>query len=56
MAHAIRRVLTDPGLAAQKAERCASLAPGFDRHTIADSYRSLARALIAAHAENRVAT
>jgi glycosyltransferase involved in cell wall biosynthesis len=56
MAHAIRRVLTEPGLAAQMADRCASLAPGFDWNTIADSYRSLARALIAAHAENRVAT
>jgi polysaccharide biosynthesis protein PslF len=56
MAHAIRRVLTEPGLAAEMADRCAGLAPGFDWNTIAGSYRSLAGALIAARAENRVAT
>jgi polysaccharide biosynthesis protein PslF len=56
MAHAIRRVLTEPGLAVEMSDRCASLAPDFDWNTIADSYRSLARALIAARAESRVAT
>lgn len=55
IAHAIRRVLTEPGLAAEMSDRCARLGPALDWSTVADSYRSLAATAIAAHADARVA-
>lgn len=56
MAHAVRRVLTEPGLAAQLSERCASIAPILDWSAVADRYRALAGALAVADATRRVAT
>lgn len=50
MAHAIRRVLTEPGLAAEMTARCASLAPILDWNAVATGYRSLARAILAGDA------
>jgi polysaccharide biosynthesis protein PslF len=46
MAHAVRRVLTEPGLAEALTGRCADLARALDWHAVADSYRALARALL----------
>ena len=55
IAHAVRRVLTEPGLAAEMSDRCARLGLALDWSTVADSYRSLAATMIAAHADARVA-
>jgi glycosyltransferase involved in cell wall biosynthesis len=46
MAQAIRRVLTEPGLAESMSARCAGLAPALSWNAIADSYRSLAKVLL----------
>lgn len=46
MAQAMRRVLTEPGLAEALTARCAGLARALDWRTVADSYRALARALL----------
>lgn len=51
MAHAIHRVLTEPGLAEAMTERCARLAPAFTWPAVAGSYRALAKSLLAARAE-----
>ena len=48
MAHAIRRVLTEPGLAAAMTERCAKLAPALTWPAVANGYRALAKSLLAA--------
>ena len=56
MAHAIRRALTEPGLAAALSERCADLAPALGWGAVAGKYRALAAALVAADATRRVAT
>lgn len=53
MAHAIRRVLTEPGLAETLSARCADLAPALDWYAVADSYRALAKALLAAGTRRR---
>jgi len=50
MAHAIRRVLTEPGLAEAMTSRCAALAPALTWSAVADSYRMLAASLLAAPA------
>jgi glycosyltransferase involved in cell wall biosynthesis len=50
MAHAIRRVLTEPGLADTMAARCAELAPALKWTAVADRYRALAKSLLAAPA------
>jgi polysaccharide biosynthesis protein PslF len=50
MAHAIRRVLTEPGLADSMAARCAELAPALKWTAVADRYRALAKSLMAAPA------
>jgi glycosyltransferase involved in cell wall biosynthesis len=50
MAHAIRRVLTEPGLAEAMTERCARLAPALSWPAVAGSYRALAKSLLAAPA------
>lgn len=50
MAHAIRRVLTEPGLAASMTARCAALAPALTWTAVATSYRALAASLLAAPA------
>lgn len=50
MAEAIRRVLTEPGLAETMSARCRELAPGLKWAAVADRYRALARALLAAPA------
>lgn len=42
MAHAVRRVLTEPGLAEALTARCADLARALDWRAVADSYRALA--------------
>ena len=56
LAHAVRRVLTEPGLAGALSERCASIAAQFDWSVVAERYRALAGALVVADAERRVAT
>jgi glycosyltransferase involved in cell wall biosynthesis len=56
MAHAIRRVLTEPGLSESMAARCADLAPALAWRTIADDYRNLAKSLLETKALARVAT
>jgi glycosyltransferase involved in cell wall biosynthesis len=43
MAHALRRVLTEPGLAARLGQEAAALAPHLLWPAVADRYRSLAR-------------
>ncbi|HZP49627.1 glycosyltransferase [Actinocrinis sp.] len=48
MAHAIRRVLTEPGLAEAMTARCATLAPALTWSAVANSYRALAKTLLAA--------
>jgi glycosyltransferase involved in cell wall biosynthesis len=48
IAHAIRRVLTEPGLAHTMSSRCADLAPALHWTAVADSYRILTRTLLAA--------
>ncbi|WP_246506944.1 glycosyltransferase [Actinocrinis puniceicyclus] len=48
MAHAIRRVLTEPGLAEAMKERCAKLAPALTWPSVANDYRALAKSLLAA--------
>jgi polysaccharide biosynthesis protein PslF len=53
LAHAMRRVLTEPGLSEVLTARCATLARSLDWRTVADSYRALARALIGASHEYR---
>jgi glycosyltransferase involved in cell wall biosynthesis len=55
MAHAIRRVLTEPGLSASMTARCADLAPALAWRTIADDYRNLAKSLLGTRALTRVA-
>ncbi|HTJ72502.1 MAG TPA: glycosyltransferase [Actinospica sp.] len=50
MAEAVRRVLTEPGLAETMSARCAELAPGLKWAAVADGYRALARTLLAAPA------
>jgi glycosyltransferase involved in cell wall biosynthesis len=55
MALAIRRVLTEPGLAESMTARCADLAPALGWQTVADSYRALARTLLATKARQPVA-
>lgn len=50
MADAIRRVLTEPGLAEAMTERCAKLAPALTWTAVANSYRALAKSLLAASA------
>lgn len=52
MAQAIRRVLTEPGLAESMTARCADLAPALGWPTVADEYRGLARALLDAKTGN----
>lgn len=56
MAHAVRRVLTEPGLAGALSDRCASIAPELEWSVVADRYRALAGALVLADATRRVAT
>lgn len=46
MAHALRRVLTEPGLAARLGQQAAALAPHLLWPAVADGYRSLATAVI----------
>jgi polysaccharide biosynthesis protein PslF len=55
MAHAIRRVLTEPGLAESMSARCAGLAPALSWNAIADSYRALAKVLLDANTRSKVA-
>ena len=55
MAWAIRRVLTEPGLAESMTARCADLAPALDWRAVADSYRALARTLLGARTRERAA-
>jgi hypothetical protein len=50
MAGALRRVLTEPGLAARLGAEAAALAPQLLWPAVADRYRALARALIEARA------
>jgi len=50
MAHAIRRVLTEPGLAGAMTERCARMAPALAWPAVAGRYRALAKSLLAATA------
>ena len=50
IAHAIRRVLTEPGLAEAMTARCAALAPALSWTAVANSYRALAKSLLAAPA------
>ncbi len=50
IAHAIRRVLTEPGLAEAMTARCAKLAPALTWSAVATSYRALATSLLAAPA------
>lgn len=47
---AIRRVLTEPGLAASMEQRAAQIAPTLDWAAVADRYRLLATGLAAGHA------
>jgi len=47
IAHAIRRVLTEPGLAEGMTARCAALAPALTWTAVANSYRALAKSLLA---------
>ena len=56
MAHAIRRVLTEPGLSESMSAHAADLAPALAWRTIADRYRDLARTVLAAKTLERVAT
>jgi polysaccharide biosynthesis protein PslF len=51
IAHAIRRVLTEPGLAHAMSSRCAELAPALHWTAVADSYRMLTKTLLAAPAK-----
>jgi glycosyltransferase involved in cell wall biosynthesis len=53
IAHAIRRILTEPGLAQMLSARCADLAPALDWHTIAHSYRALAETALGAAPRHR---
>jgi glycosyltransferase involved in cell wall biosynthesis len=46
MAHAVRRVLTEPGLAETLTGRCTDLARALDWRAVAHSYRALARAVL----------
>lgn len=48
MAHAVRRVLTEPGLSQAMTARCAALAPALSWSAVANSYRALAASLLAA--------
>lgn len=50
MADAVRRVLTEPGLAEAMTARCAELAPALNWTAVANSYRALATSLLAAPA------
>ncbi|HEU5428849.1 MAG TPA: glycosyltransferase [Actinocrinis sp.] len=50
MADAVRRVLTEPGLAEAMTARCAALAPALSWSAVANSYRALAKSLLAAPA------
>jgi len=56
MAHAIRRVLTEPGLSESMTARSAELAPALAWRTIADGYRKLAKTLLETKTLDRVAT
>jgi len=56
MAHAIRRVLTEPGLSESMKARSAELAPALAWRTIADGYRKLAKTLLETKTLDRVAT
>ena len=47
MAHAICRVLTEPGLAEAMTARCAKLAPALTWPAVANGYRALAKSLLA---------
>ncbi len=51
MADAIRRVLTEPGLAETMTARCAELTPALKWTAVADRYRALAKSLLAAPAK-----
>jgi glycosyltransferase involved in cell wall biosynthesis len=55
MARAIRRVLTEPGLAESMTARCGDLAPALGWRTVADGYRALTRALLDAKIREKVA-
>jgi glycosyltransferase involved in cell wall biosynthesis len=50
IAVALRRVLTEPGLAARMTQRSANLAPGLQWSAVADRYRALAKMLLSAPA------
>jgi polysaccharide biosynthesis protein PslF len=50
MAHAIRRVMIEPGLAEAMTEHCARLAPALTWPAVAGRYRALAKSLLAAPA------
>lgn len=56
MAHAIRRVLTEPGLAESMTARCAALAPALSWNTVADGYRQLARTVLDTRTRYKVAS
>jgi len=47
IAQALRRVLTEPGLAHTMSARCAALAPALHWSAVADSYRTLTKSLLA---------
>lgn len=55
MAWAIRRVLTEPGLAESMTARCGDLAAGLGWRTVAESYRTLTRSLLDAKIRDKVA-
>ncbi len=55
MARAIRRVLTEPGLAESMTAHCGDLAPALGWRTVADGYRALTRALLDAKIRDKVA-
>lgn len=55
MAHAIRRILTEPGLADTLSARCADLAPALGWYAVADRYRALAKALVGTDTRHRAA-
>ena len=55
IAYAIRRVLTEPGLAEALTSRCAEIARALDWRAVADRYRALTRTLLSAAPEYRVA-
>jgi len=50
MAHAVRRVLTEPGLAESMSAHCADLAPALGWRTVADGYRTLIGTVLEAEA------